>query len=148
MFLWKLNFLKWRKVSRSDMKKGRTVIWMRVLYNLCGLILGCTTDFLCNWVLCNCLHPIFPVSADLTDGDTWKPNTLISWRTFVSVQCEVLQDWTVFGINSRCCDELSLYVSEGKRFALVGSGEPVIAIFHPSSKQKPHLVFSGQNIHV
>lgn len=130
------------------MKKGRTVIWMRVQYHLRGLILGCTTDFLCNWVLCNCLHPIFPVSADLTDRDTGKPNMLISWRAFVSVQCEVLQDWTVLSINGRCCDELSLYVSEGKRFAFVGNGEPVITIFYLSSKQKPHLVFRGQNIHV
>lgn len=42
----------------------------------------------------------------------------------------------------------SLCISEGKRVALVGNEEPVITIFHPSSKQKPHLVFSGQNIHV
>lgn len=107
---------------------------MRVHYNLCGLILGCTRDFLCNWALCNCLHPIFPVSADITDGDTEKPNRLISRRTFVSVQCEVMGDY--FSINSRCCDELSLYISEVK------------TIFHPSSKQKPYFVFSGQNSHV
>lgn len=41
----------------------------------CGLILGCATDFLCNWELCNCLHPIFPVSADVTERETEKPNT-------------------------------------------------------------------------
>lgn len=110
-------------------------------YNLCGLILGCTTDFLCNWVLCNCLHPIFPVSADLTDRDTEKPNTLISGRTFVYLQCK---------INSALIADavMSLYISEGKRVALVGNEEPVITSFHPSSKQKSHLVFSGRNIRV
>lgn len=41
----------------------------------CRLILGCSTDFLCNWELCNCLHPIFPVSADLTERETEKPHT-------------------------------------------------------------------------
>lgn len=121
------------------MKKGRMVIWMRVHCNLRGLILVCTTDFLCNWVLCNCLHPIFPVSADVTDRGTEKPNMLISWRTFVSHKIESALIADVV---------MSLYASEGKRVALVGNEEPVITIFHPSSKWKPHFVFSNQNIHV
>lgn len=74
-----------------------------------GLILGCATDFLCNWELCNCLHPIFPVSADLAERETEKPNTLIYFRTFDSVECKVLRERIVFSINSRCCNKLSLF---------------------------------------
>lgn len=40
----------------------------------CGLLLDCATDFLSNWELCNCLLPIFPVSAYLTEKETEKPD--------------------------------------------------------------------------
>lgn len=52
------------------------VIWMRVqdVQLECRLILGCAIDFLCDCKLCNCLHPIFPISADLNEREAEKPN--------------------------------------------------------------------------
>lgn len=75
-----------------------------------------------------------------------KPNTLISWRTFVMCSgkwCKIVSALIADVVMSWVFTSL-----KGKELQLWEMEEPVKTIFHPSSKQKPHLVFRGQNIHV